>query len=436
MKPKRIISTLLSLSLVVPILTSISSVDATNFDGKESYYYTLCSSKNLSTSKQKTCKSFNKYLKEKSSDLKGNISDTQDKIAATKDSIVKTAQLLESTEKDISDKNKQISYTEKSIQNTKEAIKDKEEKLKSRIYAMQSQLNSNIYLDYLFNAKSFTDFFSRLSTIGDITAYENELMSEIQEKQKDLQTQQITLNNAKSTLEKKQKEGKELQKSLNQKLKAANISLSDTKKILAKNEENIDSINANMKALAAAAAASQVAPVKKISTPKKTVIKKVTEKVTDKTTGKTKTVEKEEKVEVDDTSNIGVTVVNKALSRIGAPYIWGAAHSMSAIRNPNQWTFDCSGLVNWAFYQAGHSIGVQYTGSLVGMGVGVSRSSMQPGDIILFSSNGSRSGVHHVGIYIGNGQMVHAPTPGKTVQIANLSYSYWQNEWYNVRRLA
>ena len=115
---------------------------------------------------------------------------------------------------------------------------------------------------------------------------------------------------------------------------------------------------------------------------------------------------------------------------------WGGGHSWSSIQNPNWTQFDCSGLVNWSHYQAGVNLGrIHYTGSLINAGTGISRSELQAGDIILFSSNGQASGVHHVGIYIGNNQMVHAPTTGQPVQVANLSFIYWQNEWYTCRRL-
>jgi len=124
-----------------------------------------------------------------------------------------------------------------------------------------------------------------------------------------------------------------------------------------------------------------------------------------------------------------------ALSRRGSPYVYGACHSMSEIANPNQSRFDCSGLVNWAFYQSGVNIGSNSTKTLANKGVSVSRSSMQAGDIILFSSNGSASGIHHVGIYIGGGNMVHAPQTGDVVKIASLNSSYYQAHWYDVRRL-
>lgn len=116
-------------------------------------------------------------------------------------------------------------------------------------------------------------------------------------------------------------------------------------------------------------------------------------------------------------------------------YVWGGGHSMSSIVDPDWTQFDCSGLVNWAHYQCGVNIGVQYTKSLLSCGVSVSKSELQAGDIILFSSDGSASGVHHVGIYIGNNMMVHAPTTGKAIQVASLATSYWQSEWYTCRRL-
>jgi cell wall-associated NlpC family hydrolase len=70
------------------------------------------------------------------------------------------------------------------------------------------------------------------------------------------------------------------------------------------------------------------------------------------------------------------------------------------------------------------------------MGRSVSRGSMKPGDIILFSRNGSRSGVHHVGIYIGDGCMVHAPYTGAKVSVISLNRSaYYSGQFYCARRL-
>jgi cell wall-associated NlpC family hydrolase len=99
------------------------------------------------------------------------------------------------------------------------------------------------------------------------------------------------------------------------------------------------------------------------------------------------------------------TAVDTAMAQRGKPYVWAAAGPGS---------FDCSGLVQYAYKAAGislpHSSLQQST-----MGKAVSRSDLQPGDLVFFYSP-----VSHVGIYIGNGQMVHAPTSGDVVKVAGI----------------
>jgi cell wall-associated NlpC family hydrolase len=97
--------------------------------------------------------------------------------------------------------------------------------------------------------------------------------------------------------------------------------------------------------------------------------------------------------------------VDTALAQRGKPYVWAAA-------GPN--SFDCSGLVEYAYGAAG--VGLPHSSSMQSqMGRSVSRSQLQPGDLVFFYSP-----VSHVGIYIGNGQMVHAPTTGDVVKIASI----------------
>jgi peptidoglycan DL-endopeptidase CwlO len=105
--------------------------------------------------------------------------------------------------------------------------------------------------------------------------------------------------------------------------------------------------------------------------------------------------------------NPAITAVNAALSRLGAPYVWGAT-------GPNQ--FDCSGLVQWSYLQAGISL-PRSTYSQVTVGQSVSVSQMQPGDLVFYYSDFS-----HVAIYIGGGNVVHAPTAGETVRVTQYQY--------------
>ncbi|MFF4900303.1 NlpC/P60 family protein [Streptomyces sp. NPDC001068] len=92
-----------------------------------------------------------------------------------------------------------------------------------------------------------------------------------------------------------------------------------------------------------------------------------------------------------------------AYSKLGSPYVWGAT-------GPN--AFDCSGLAQAAYRSAGVSL-PRTTYAQINAGRRVSRSELQPGDLVFFYS-----GISHVGIYIGNGQMIHAPNPSAPVRIA------------------
>lgn len=107
--------------------------------------------------------------------------------------------------------------------------------------------------------------------------------------------------------------------------------------------------------------------------------------------------------------------VQAALSRIGSPYSWGGS-------GPN--AFDCSGLVMWAFQQEGISL-PHSSQALARGGQPVSMDQMQPGDLVTYYSDAS-----HVGIYIGDGMMVHASTYGTPVRVAPVNNA----PIYNVRR--
>jgi cell wall-associated NlpC family hydrolase len=97
--------------------------------------------------------------------------------------------------------------------------------------------------------------------------------------------------------------------------------------------------------------------------------------------------------------------IDRALAQRGKPYVWAAGGPGS---------FDCSGLVQYAFTAAGvslpHSSRMQSS-----RGTPVSRAEARPGDLVAFYSP-----VSHIGIYLGNGQMVHAPTSGDVVKVASV----------------
>lgn len=105
-------------------------------------------------------------------------------------------------------------------------------------------------------------------------------------------------------------------------------------------------------------------------------------------------------------SSAARTAIKTACAQVGDPYVWGAT-------GPN--SFDCSGLTQYAYKAAGISL-THFTGAQWNEGRKVSRSEARPGDLVFFGSD-----LHHVGLYLGDGMMVHAPRTGKPVQVSSIS---------------
>ncbi|MDI9239215.1 C40 family peptidase [Lysobacter sp. LF1] len=119
------------------------------------------------------------------------------------------------------------------------------------------------------------------------------------------------------------------------------------------------------------------------------------------------------------------TVLQRAMALLGTPYRWGGS-------DPDK-GFDCSGLVGYVFRNA---LGIELprvsremakNGELIN-----DKAKLAAGDLVFF---GRRGRVDHVGIYVGEGRFVHAPSRGKDVQVSNLDTGYWSQKFMQARRL-
>ena len=117
-------------------------------------------------------------------------------------------------------------------------------------------------------------------------------------------------------------------------------------------------------------------------------------------------------------------VLNLAYSKIGCPYVWGA-------EGPN--SFDCSGFTSYVFRNA-VGVSIPRTSSAQsGYGKTVSKANLQPGDLVFFNTSGS--GVSHVGIYVGGGNMIHSPSTGKTVRVTSINSAYYSARFVTAKRV-
>jgi len=105
--------------------------------------------------------------------------------------------------------------------------------------------------------------------------------------------------------------------------------------------------------------------------------------------------------------------------------VYGAA-------GPN--AFDCSGLVYYCYNRTTGKYVNRSAASLAYNGTYVSKENLQPGDLVFFNSGTSR--IRHVGVYIGGGQFIHAPSPGQRVKYESLYSSYYVRGYVTARRLS
>lgn len=120
-------------------------------------------------------------------------------------------------------------------------------------------------------------------------------------------------------------------------------------------------------------------------------------------------------------SGKGATVVETAKNYIGCSYVYGASGPSS---------FDCSGFTSYVFKLHGVSLSRTAAGQYSN-GVAVSRDQLQPGDLVMFG----KSGINHVGIYIGGGQIVHAANSSRGVTTDTINSGYYNNNYVGARRV-
>mgnify|MGYP000187064600 CR=1 FL=1 len=144
-------------------------------------------------------------------------------------------------------------------------------------------------------------------------------------------------------------------------------------------------------------------------------------KTSENSSENTKTSQEKETTTTVPVSGKGATAVETAKKYIGCSYVYGASGPSS---------FDCSGFTSYVFKQHGISLNRTAAGQYSN-GVAVSRNQLQPGDLVMFG----KSGINHVGIYIGGGQIVHAANKSRGVTTDTINSGYYNNNYVGARRV-
>ncbi len=388
--------------------------------------FALCDTSALAVSETEL-----KALKQQQEELAEQRADIQEQADALNSQVVtQTEQLailnakLSVTNSQLENLTEQLEFYTDSIAQMENEINinaQKEQQLletyKTRIRVMEES-GGLTYLSILFGAVSFDDFLSRISNIGEIMEYDNGLITDVQEakaaveeskanmeaemaeqedvfaayqeKQADLAVQQ---DEAAVVLESLTADSEEYEQQL-QDVKALQSSISDKISDMEYQLAEQERIKAEQAAAAKAAAEAAAG---------------------------------NNDVWYGDSagSATGQEIVDYAMTFLGVNYVYGGTSPSG---------FDCSGLVYYCYRHFGYSINRTATAQSYN-GVVVYSSDLQPGDLVFFSKTAGGSAIGHIGIYIGNGQFIHAPHTGDVVKISSLSQTYYKTHYWGARRI-
>lgn len=443
MKVKKYIIGLMTCSMLLGV-GYFKPVEAIDFSKDENKYMSLCASGSLTNSNKKTCEAFNSYLKEKNKKLKKELQSQKNEAQSTANSLSAAEKKLNSINNSISSKEAEIKYVETSIQNTQNEIDQNSQEIKDRMYVMQSYLNENTFINYIFGANSFTDMLSRIDSFNTLTYSDKELIKTMVEKKKEIESQKVTLENAKKVLESQKVEQAAIQTQYETLLEEQRKKVAATQvdaNVAASQSKQIDE---SLTAFYESSKKDDVGHVNQLPVPSTPSTNNNTNNNNQNTnngqnsndnqqSNNNQNTTTDNNTSTDSSATLGVKIANYALSKQGSRYYWGA-------QGPTY--FDCSGLVYWAHNQAGVKIGRTTAAGYAGSGKSVSYSNLQIGDVITFNYG---RGVAHIGIYIGSGRMVHASgkgsetvgqDPNQCVKVTSIAPgSYFYNYIYNCRRL-
>ena len=384
MKIKKYFVGFVASTMLVSTCYCIKPVEAIDFSKDESKYMSLCASGKLTNSNKKTCEEFNSYLKAKNKKLKKDLENQKSAAASTTQTLDSVQKKLNSLNSDISSKEAEIQYVETSIQNAQADIDKDNQEIKDRMYVMQSYMNENTFINYIFGADNFTDMLSRIDSFNTLTSSDQDLIAQMLEKKKEIENQKVTLENAKIVLEEQRKQIASTQDAIYD-YGAASESLAAA----------IDKFNAEAyetkpsTARPAPPASNNTNSNNSNNTGNNNSNNNNNNSSNNNSNSNTNNNANNSNTNNTTSSNLGYKIYEVARSKLGCRYYWGA-------NGPNM--FDCSGLVYYCLNHAGKSVGRTTAAGYSSMFSGVSWSNSQTGDLACFGTGS----VTHIGIVMLN----------------------------------
>ena len=178
-----------------------NDVHAEDFEGNEDTYFELCKSSDLDKDQIKTCKEFKNYISEKKKQLENQIKENNAKIDSLELELKDIYEMLYEINDAIETQNSKIAVLDAQITLLEESIQKRDTQIRERMYVTQSMLNSNMYFDFLMGSSSIDDFFSRMTSIDELLAYDQDLIQKLRQEKLEVEQDRQLLKEEKERLD-------------------------------------------------------------------------------------------------------------------------------------------------------------------------------------------------------------------------------------------
>ena len=360
--------------------------------------------KNIQSEKAKN-ESELKNIQSKISGIESQKSALSSEVSSLNDDLTDTLLNIEVLESDLADKEAEIEQAEKDYEAAKATEEQQYDSMKKRIQYLY-ETGQESYLEMLLTSDSVADLVNKVDYAEELQEYDRRLLDEykaakqavidlqaqLEEEKQELLEMEEQLKEEKANLESVIAQKKSQIADFDSQLSAAKAKVSEYQKKIKEQNAQIKQLQKEEEAKRKAAAAQSSTS----SAGNSTASSGSTSGYSSKSSGKTATV---------SGGGGGSSIASTGLRYVGNPYVYGG----NSLTNGT----DCSGFVHLIYAACGIST-PRDSNSLAGGGRAVSESEMLPGDVVCYYG--------HVGIYIGNGQIVHASTPSSGIKVSNMYY--------------
>ena len=329
-------------------------------------------------------------------DLKDNKAAKESEVSSLQDQLTDIMSKLGDLEESLIEKGEEITKAEEDLKEAQEKEQEQYEAMKKRIKFMYEEGDTTA-LETLVTAENFSDLVNKAEYVQNVHTYDRKQLEEYVETKQQIADLKTTPENEQKNMESMQAEYEDKESELSSTIESKKAEVAD--------------LDSQIQAAAEAAAAEALAAQQQAAAANNNNGGGNGNRNNGGNNGTKPAPAPTPSGGGSGNTSTAQAIVNAAYGQLGVPYVWGGTTPGVGL--------DCSGLTQYCHRVAGISIG--RTSEVQGGG-GRAVSNPQPGDLVCYGS--------HIGIYIGGGQMIHAPHTGDVVRVANVYGSPWYRRYW------